>query len=145
MVTCPCGTDRAFSQCCEPYLKGQRHAETAETLMRTRYTAYTQKHIDYLLRTYDPDSQYLFDRETTLEWARRSQWLSLEIRACDGGTPRDDSGTVEFVAWYIRDKRKHRHHEVSRFQKRDDRWYYVDGHYPSASALLGAESRRLKS
>ncbi|MBA2482425.1 MAG: YchJ family protein [Planctomycetes bacterium] len=142
MVDCPCGTSRSFTDCCEPYLKGKRHAETAATLMRTRYTAYTRHHIDYLLSTYDPDQQYLFDRETTLDWARRSKWLSLEIRDCRGGTLHDDEGTVEFVAWYVRGERTHRHHEVSSFRKVDERWYYVDGRYPSASALLGAESRR---
>lgn len=144
-MTCPCGSAKAFSSCCEPFIAGAQEAPTAEALMRARYTAYTQHHIDFLLRTYAPDQQYLFDRETTLEWARRSRWLGLEIKSRDGGEPADDDGSVEFVAWYTRDGKKLRHHEVSQFKRFDNRWYYVEGRYPSSADLLGAESRRMRS
>src|SRR5699024_1686462 len=37
---CPCGTDRPLSECCGPLLTTERLAETAEELMRSRYTAH---------------------------------------------------------------------------------------------------------
>ena len=37
---CPCGSLLAYAVCCGPLLTGERHAETAEALMRSRYTAF---------------------------------------------------------------------------------------------------------
>jgi SEC-C motif-containing protein len=142
---CPCGSERVYTTCCGPFLEGEADPPTAEQLMRARYTAYSRQHIDFLLATFAPDRQYLFDRETTVAWARRSKWTSLEIKRRSGGGPDDDEGTIEFVAWYQRAGRSFRHHEIAEFKKQDGRWYYVDGSFPSSSALLGAESRRLKA
>ncbi|MEM8637669.1 MAG: YchJ family metal-binding protein [Cyanobacteria bacterium P01_G01_bin.54] len=44
-----------LSHCCGPYLQGQRPAPTAEQLMRSRYSAYCTKNIDYLVSTHHPD------------------------------------------------------------------------------------------
>jgi SEC-C motif-containing protein len=140
---CPCGSSLAFASCCGPWLGGG-DPPTAVALARARYTAYALEHIDFLLRTFIPDRQFLFDRETTVAWARRSHWLGLEIRRLAGGTADDETGTVEFVAWYRRAERRFRHHEIAEFRKDGGCWFYVDGTYPSASALLGAESRRLR-
>jgi SEC-C motif-containing protein len=40
MQTCPCGSQKPFSDCCEPYVSGAEAAPTAEALMRSRYSAY---------------------------------------------------------------------------------------------------------
>lgn len=82
MDSCPCGSRRPEEACCGPLLAGIRDAPSPEALARARYTAYTRHHVDFLLRTYCPERQYLFDRETTLLWARRSVWESFEIRSC---------------------------------------------------------------
>jgi SEC-C motif-containing protein len=142
--SCPCGSARTLAACCGRYLDGAAWPPTAEALMRARYTAYCLTRIDFLLETFVPEKQYLFDRETTVAWARRSSWTALEVKRCERGGADDEDGTVEFVAWYDRAGRRFRHHEVSEFRKVDGRWYYVDGRFPSSSALLGAESRRLK-
>ncbi len=46
METCPCGLEKTYSECCEPLINGTRKAETAEELMRARYTAYSRAEID---------------------------------------------------------------------------------------------------
>ena len=38
---CPCGSGRPFAVCCAPALSGQRPAPNAESLMRSRYVAYS--------------------------------------------------------------------------------------------------------
>ncbi|NET48064.1 MAG: hypothetical protein F6K09_04910 [Merismopedia sp. SIO2A8] len=38
--SCPCGSLRPYSSCCESFLLGTAIAPTAEALMRSRYTAY---------------------------------------------------------------------------------------------------------
>ena len=37
---CPCGSGRAFDECCGPFLSGAAAAPTPEALMRSRYAAY---------------------------------------------------------------------------------------------------------
>ena len=43
MALCPCGSEKIYTECCEPLIKGDRVAETAEALMRSRYTAHAKK------------------------------------------------------------------------------------------------------
>ena len=52
VTTCPCGTTAAYAECCGRFIDGDENAPTAETLMRSRYTAYTMVRIDY----FAPDS-----------------------------------------------------------------------------------------
>ena len=51
---CPCGSLLAYAACCGPLLAGECRAETAEALMRSRYTAYAVADEAYLLRTWHP-------------------------------------------------------------------------------------------
>ena len=51
---CPCGSTDGYHVCCGPLHNGERHAETAEELMRSRYAAYALGNADYLFRTWHP-------------------------------------------------------------------------------------------
>jgi SEC-C motif-containing protein len=90
--------------------------------MRSRYTAYVRRRVEYLLDTWHPDT-----RPAALEMDPRVRWLGLEVRATEQGRPGDGQGSVEFVARCKRDGRARRIHEVSRFTFQDGRWLYVDG------------------
>lgn len=46
---CPCNSGIAYSSCCKPLIAGDKIATTAETLMRSRYTAYVFKDVKGLL------------------------------------------------------------------------------------------------
>jgi SEC-C motif-containing protein len=126
---CDCGDPRPFERCCGPFLAGAA-APTAEQLMRSRYTAYVRREIDYLVATHDPDSRDTVDRAATERWANESEWLGLQVLATEAGGPDDDTGIVEFVARYRNKGHELPHHERSRFRKLDGRWYYVDGEAP---------------
>src|SRR5690625_505537 len=52
-VRCPCGTGLTFGECCKKYHDGTP-APTAETLMRSRFSAFVTGDEAYLLRTWDP-------------------------------------------------------------------------------------------
>src|SRR5688500_13699783 len=95
---CPCGSPLAFDQCCEPVLNGERFAPTAEALMRSRYTAFTQANIGYLEKTLAPETRHNFDREANETWARSAQWKGLQIMWTDGGGVNDEIGKVRFKA-----------------------------------------------
>jgi SEC-C motif domain protein len=119
---CPCESGREYSDCCKPVLKGEVLPATAEALMRSRYTAYVREDADYLRRTWDPDNC-----PPDLTFNPGQRWLGLKIINCDGGGANDESGTVEFVARFKLVDRGHRLHELSRFQRIDGLWRYMDG------------------
>ncbi len=118
---CPCGTGEPYAGCCRPLHAAERHASTAEELMRSRYTAFVVRDADYLARTWHPRTRP--DR-IDLDAA---EWRGLTIvRSVDGG-PAEDQGTVEFVARWALSGRRGEQHEVSRFTRRAGRWVYLDG------------------
>src|SRR5512137_621675 len=96
---CPCGSGMSFADCCEPLIRGVRPAATAESLMRSRYSAYVKAEIDYLYETTHPDHRKGYDHEGTRQWAETSQWDGLEIVSARGGEG-DTLGEVEFIANY---------------------------------------------
>lgn len=127
LTTCPCGSGRAYDECCGPIHAGTVQPATAEALMRARYSAFVVKNIDFLEGTLLPETRADFNREETEQWAGNSEWQGLVIRGTEAGGADDDTGSVEFVASFSYDGKDYRHHETSRFQKLDGRWYYVDG------------------
>jgi SEC-C motif-containing protein len=140
-AACPCG-GASFAACCAPYLAGDAIPHTAESLMRSRYTAYTLRNEDYLRATWHPSTR---PPDPILDENERLQWLGLEVksalrlrqRKADLPELPDTGGggdTVEFVARFKVGGRAHRLHEVSRFVRASDggilRWFYLDGSFP---------------
>jgi len=120
---CPCGSGRPPAACCGAVLSGNARVQTAEQLMRSRYTAYVLGDEAYLLRTWHAST-----RPATLALtAAPVKWLGLRIVRTVAGGPDDRDGVVEFEARYKPPGRAERLHEVSRFVKEDGQWYYVDG------------------
>jgi SEC-C motif-containing protein len=126
-VPCPCGNTADLDDCCLPFIRGDAAPETAEQLMRSRYTAYTIQEIDYILSTHDPAVDEDVDRDATEQWAKDSEWLGLEIVSTEAGGAGDDTGRVEFIARYRLQGAEAKHHENSNFRRHDGRWVYVDG------------------
>jgi SEC-C motif-containing protein len=125
---CPCGSKLEYTLCCEPFLKGESKPDTAEKLMRSRYTAFTKANIDYLKKTLTPEARKDFDAKEAKSWAQSAKWKSLEILSTVNGMEKDSTGTVEFMATYEIDGEGIEHHEVSKFKKGSDgNWYFVDG------------------
>ena len=123
-VTCPCGIKVEYARCCGRYLDGGETPQTAEQLMRSRYCGFALYDEPYLLATWHPDT-----RPGKVRLDERQRWLGLSIRATEAGGPGDDTGFVEFVARFKVDGKGHHLHEISRFEKIDGRWYYLDGQH----------------
>ena len=131
---CPCGRTQAkpgqsakavallYADCCGRYLDhgDDAAAPDAESLMRSRYTAFVRERGDYLQATWHPST-----RPVALDFEPGTQWLGLEVRRHrpTGG----DRAEVEFVARYRVGGRAVRLHETSRFVREGGRWFYVDG------------------
>lgn len=126
VVICPCRTpDDALpcERCCGRYHAGALHlqAPTAEALMRSRYSAFVQDRLDYLLATWHPSR-----RPAQLDPNPAGlKWLGLEVRRCAAIDA--DHATVEFVARSKLAGRAERLHELSRFVRESGRWFYLDG------------------
>jgi SEC-C motif-containing protein len=127
MKSCPCGSGRAYDACCEPYITGAKTAPTAEALMRSRYAAYVEHAIDYIVETCEQGEKERIDVNETRSWSERSKWLGLKIISTEKGSPEDTEGAVEFEALYETDGLKETHHERARFIKQNGRWLYSEG------------------
>lgn len=125
-IDCPCGRlDQrqkpvGLVHCCGPYLQGAASAPDAQSLMRSRYSAFVLGNQPYLLATWHPST-----RPATLELDTDAQWLGLQVR--DDQTLDDDHAEVEFVARYRLGGKAVRLHERSRFVHEAGVWWYVDG------------------
>ena len=115
---CPCGSGLPYDACCGPVVRNERAADTAEELMRSRYTAYALGDVDHVFRTWHPAT-----RPDDLSQLPSTEWLGLEVLEVVDGGPADDYGIVEFRAGHAGGAL----HERSRFTRRAGRWVYLDG------------------
>jgi len=131
MSDCPCGSGQSLDQCCQPVISGQSRADTAEMLIRARYTAHTIGDMDYILATHHPSTRADIDEAATRRWASESTWLGLEILKVDGDGEDGTTARIEFMARY-RDsaRRRHTHHERGVFEKYHGQWYFRDAEVP---------------
>ncbi|MDO9159554.1 MAG: YchJ family metal-binding protein [Burkholderiaceae bacterium] len=95
-------------------------APDAETLMRSRYSAFVLGLADYLLATWHAST-----RPAELVLEPGVKWLGLDVRRHQRQD--DTHATVEFVARSRMGGQGQRLHEVSRFVKDNGHWLYVDG------------------
>lgn len=123
---CPCGSKKQYQYCCGKYLAGKTTAETAEKLMRSRYTAFCQGNIDYLIATLHPERRSPRDFTELTQSIKNTQWLSLTVINSTKGKKHDAVGYVEFEAVY-QVSEPGQLHERSKFMKKDGKWFYVDG------------------
>lgn len=119
-LPCPCGSGDPYASCCEPILGGKL-PDTAEQLMRSRYTAFTRNNEAYLLESWHQSTR---PKALNLVDDRNIKWVDLKVLRHESG---DTSAIVEFVARYKVNGKAAKIHELSRFTKEGDRWFYVDG------------------
>lgn len=123
-MNCYCGKNEEFSNCCQPYLLGQAAPETAADLMRSRYSAFCTKNIDYIIATTDLQVRYDFDRKGNETWANQAAFHKLEIMSSEENGPK---GVVEFKAYFSIGEEQHTHYEISTFRKTNGLWFYRSG------------------
>lgn len=115
-----------FNNCCGPIIRRQSEADTAETLMRSRYSAFVKRNASYIVHSWLPDTV-----PPSLGTLPTEGWEPLEIVAVVSGGPDDDTGTVEFKTGYLHEDHSHPMHEIGQFVRHDGRWVYQGGATPS--------------
>ena len=128
---CPCGRlgrsnkPQLYADCCSRYLDDfdNMPAPDAESLMRSRYSAFVMGREAYLRATW-----HVSHRPDDVAPDPGTKWLGLDVRRHTVGDA--DHAGVEFVARYrpaTGSGPAVRIHERSRFVREHGRWYYVDG------------------
>jgi SEC-C motif domain protein len=126
---CPCGRlgpskqALAIGNCCGRFLHDfdGTPAPDAESLMRSRYSAFVLERADYLLATW-----HASQRPTLIDFDASVKWLGLDVRQ-----HRQLDATHAEVEFVARQKcpgmAAVRLHERSRFVREAGRWFYVGG------------------
>ena len=121
-VSCPCGLPASYAECCGRFHRGEAKPPTAESLMRSRYSAFVVKDEAYLISSWHPST-----RPPTVGFEQGLRWDGLTIVGTTGGSPFDKQGTVEFRARFRQGGRDGEMHEVSRFVRDGGAWVYLNG------------------
>lgn len=124
-MRCPCQSGETLENCCARYLNSQDSpAPTAETLMRSRFTAFALGDADYLLRTWHPST-----RPASLDLDPEQQWYRLDILGTHDGGAFATTGTVTFRA-HFRSATNRRERdsftETSSFVRKGRTWFYCE-------------------
>jgi SEC-C motif domain protein len=118
-LACPCGLGDDYDSCC-----GRLHAgapaPTAESLMRSRYSAFAVGDAAYLVRTWHRSS-----RPETLTLDPAMRWTRLAVLETQAGGLFDAVGTVRFRAIYASQGQRGVLAETSRFIRQDGLWTYL--------------------
>lgn len=115
---CPCCSEKKYQECCGPYHAGVP-APTPLALMRSRYSGYALKKVDYIIATTHPTIPIPI-REEIVRFSEEMSFDGLEILAVEGDS-------VTFRAHISKQGKDLSFTEKSHFVKLDEKWLYA-GH-----------------
>lgn len=115
---CLCDSGKEFEECCGPIIKGDKPAQSAEELMRSRYSAYVLKDGQYLYDTCSNQLKNVDDIEGIK--TQSIQWLGLKVI-------QSSSNEVTFMAYYKEQNNLGVMKESSQFIMEDGAWKYDSG------------------
>ncbi len=125
MSTCPCGSGRTYDACCAIAHKSLANVKTAEQLMRSRYTAFTQANGKYLLESHYSSTRPITEIHEIVAWAKSVEWKQLEVIKTKEGQELDKEGTVKFKAHFIENGKADVIRENSKFVRENGCWVYL--------------------
>jgi SEC-C motif domain protein len=118
---CYCNSGEEFSICCQPIILGHKERSTPAICMRSRYSAYCIKNIDYIIASTFPSQRKFYPKKSLENWANAVNWIKLEIVSAH-----DD--LVEFKAYFSETTTDIQvHHEKSLFKQENGNWYFYEG------------------
>ena len=99
--------------------------------MRSRYSAFCIKDIEYLISTHHPSRRQSDERDVLANTMADTQWLGLNVVKNDTSQVSQGIGSVEFAAFYKSSVNGQlidgQLHENSKFIRENKTWYYLDG------------------
>ncbi|MBU2926857.1 YchJ family protein [Winogradskyella psychrotolerans] len=124
-MNCHCGNTETYQECCEVFHRNNGKTDTAEQLMRSRYSAFVLANGDYLMVTHHSSTRPTKDKKAIVKWAKSVQWIRLEVLETTNGTEIDNKGTVTFNAYFFENGNVEVIHEKSAFVKENGHWFYL--------------------
>ncbi|MBD3584766.1 zinc chelation protein SecC [Salinimonas sp. HHU 13199] len=121
-MNCYCCSGVAFTKCCAPLVERKKSAESAEALMRSRFTAYCLGDYQYIFDTYTTAQKKDLSVESLAKSASGTKWFALNARPVAG-----TDSYVEFSAYYFENKKTGVLHETSQFVFENNAWRYDTG------------------
>jgi len=121
-MKCYCCSEKGYKDCCQPYHEFNVQPDTAEQLMRSRYSAFVLLNEAYLRTSWAVEQ---CPQELSLD--ANTKWVKLDILSTEHGQKNDQQGKVEFKAWFIHEDQLITLHEISDFVREKDRWVYFGG------------------
>ena len=112
---CFCGSNYDFSSCCQLYINKEVQVQTAEQLMRSRFSAYAIGNAQYIYDTYAESSQAAQSVKDIDDWSNSCVWIALKIHPITDSLNKASEQFVEFSAFYITDNTLCELREKSRF------------------------------
>lgn len=123
---CPCKSKLPYRECCGQYHGNLKKPETAEQLMRARYSAYFFRKYDFLVESTHPETRTDDIRKSIEKTNQGIGWSFLKILSTSKGSKDDKTGKVEFIAEYYADGKFYEMQEHSRFRRYQSVWKYLD-------------------
>ncbi|OBX23471.1 MULTISPECIES: YchJ family protein [Bizionia] len=124
-MNCYCGNDKPYKDCCEIFHLNNGKTETAEQLMRSRYSAFVLTNGDYLMQTHHRSTRPISEKKAIVTWAKSVSWIKLDVLKTSKGLANDKEGTVTFNAYFQKKGCIDVIHEKSAFIKENETWYYL--------------------
>ncbi len=121
MALCPCCSNAEYERCCGPIISGVP-AQTPEALVRSRYTAFFMRNLDYVSRTHAREIRDDFNRAEAERLAEDCQFRGLRIHSA---REMDDTAEVEFVVQFYQEKKIVTRGSASRFRRENGEWFYI--------------------
>lgn len=127
-IPCPCGSKLRYSQCCRPFHVEGKEAETAEKLMRSRFSAFALREVEYLWKTLDaehPERRRAHDevcRELRVA-CQKYKYVRLHVESVQEASPHE-TAQVTFFAEVFESGKNRSFRETSLFRHDGVGWRY---------------------
>lgn len=125
-MQCPCNPNKKYTECCKIAHNNIANVTSAEQLMRSRYSAFVLANIEYLQKSHHSSTRPKNrEKKEILAWTKSVEWIKLEVINTTKGQKNDNTGTVEFKAYFLENGLMDIIHENSAFCKENNHWVYL--------------------
>ncbi len=137
---CPCTSGASYRACCRRFHDGDEPADARE-LVRSRFSAFALGRGEYLFRTLHPDNRQRDEPEDEVvrDFSRARQTFRYRGLTIHDANLGDSRAEVLFTARVFVKGRDRSFLELSRFERVDDGWRYLDGFLWQPNELVDVE------
>ena len=134
---CACTSGKKFGDCCRPFLRNEREAPDAVSLMRSRYSAFALENAPYLWRTLHPSVPERSRKEDEVLTLLRRASRMFDYSGLEVIDSRDEGDTAQvlFLAHMLQKGKDESFVERSKFVREGGKWLYLTGELRAAKEI----------